>query len=29
MATDAVDAVANLRVIDGVYERAGLKRRGE
>jgi predicted dehydrogenase len=26
--TDARDAIANLRVIDGVYERAGLQRRG-
>ncbi len=28
MATDAEDAIANMRVIDEVYERAGLKRRG-
>lgn len=28
MATDARDAVANLRVIDAVYEKAGLRRRG-
>lgn len=29
MATDAMDALANMRVVDAVYERAGLKRRGE
>ncbi len=28
MVTDARDAVANMRVIDAVYEKAGLKRRG-
>ena len=28
MATDAVDAVANMRVIDAIYEKAGLRRRG-
>ncbi len=28
MATDANDAVANMRVIDAVYEKAGLKQRG-
>jgi len=28
MATDAVDAIANLRVIDAIYDKAGLKRRG-
>jgi predicted dehydrogenase len=28
MPTDAADAVANLRVIDAIYERAGLQRRG-
>jgi predicted dehydrogenase len=28
MPTDAVDATANLRVIDAIYDRAGLKRRG-
>jgi predicted dehydrogenase len=28
MATDAVDAIANMRVIDAIYDKAGLKRRG-
>jgi predicted dehydrogenase len=28
MATDAKDAIANMRVIDAIYEKAGLKRRG-
>jgi predicted dehydrogenase len=28
MPTDAVDAIANMRVIDAIYDRAGLKRRG-
>ncbi len=28
MVTDARDAVANMRVIDAVYDKAGLKRRG-
>ena len=28
MATDAEDAVANMRVIDAIYDKAGLKRRG-
>jgi predicted dehydrogenase len=28
MSTDARDAIANMRVIDAVYDRAGLKRRG-
>ncbi len=28
MPTDAADAIANMRVIDAVYEKAGLKRRG-
>ncbi|MCL4179704.1 MAG: Gfo/Idh/MocA family oxidoreductase [Verrucomicrobia bacterium] len=28
MATDAVDAIANMRGIDAIYEKAGLKRRG-
>lgn len=28
MVTDARDAVANMRVIDAIYEKAGLKRRG-
>jgi len=28
MATNAEDAIANMRVIDAVYERAGLQRRG-
>jgi predicted dehydrogenase len=28
MATDARDAIANMRVIDAVYERAGLQCRG-
>jgi len=28
MATDAVDAVANMRVIDAIYDQAGLRRRG-
>jgi hypothetical protein len=28
MPTDAVDAVANMRVIDAVYRRAGLRLRG-
>ena len=28
MATDAADAIANLRVIDAIYEKSGLKRRG-
>jgi predicted dehydrogenase len=28
MATDAVDAIANMRVIDAIYVKAGLKRRG-
>jgi predicted dehydrogenase len=28
MATDAVDALANMRVIDAIYDKAGLKRRG-
>jgi predicted dehydrogenase len=28
MSTDAADAVANMRVIDAVYDRAGMRRRG-
>jgi len=28
MATDAADATANMRVIDAIYDKAGLKRRG-
>jgi len=28
MSTDARDAIANMRVIDAVYDRAGMKRRG-
>jgi predicted dehydrogenase len=28
MSTDAPDAIANMRVIDAVYDRAGMKRRG-
>jgi len=28
MATDAEDAIANMRVIDAIYDKAGLKRRG-
>ncbi|HYC24143.1 MAG TPA: Gfo/Idh/MocA family oxidoreductase [Candidatus Bathyarchaeia archaeon] len=28
MPTDAVDGIANMRVIDAIYDRAGLKRRG-
>jgi predicted dehydrogenase len=28
MATDPIDAIANMRVIDAVYEKAGLTRRG-
>jgi predicted dehydrogenase len=28
MATDARDAIANMRVIDAVYEKAGLPPRG-
>jgi predicted dehydrogenase len=28
MSTDARDAVANMRVIDAVYDRAGMRRRG-
>jgi hypothetical protein len=26
--TDGVDGVANMRVVDAIYERAGLGRRG-
>ena len=28
IATDAIDAIANMRVIDAIYDKAGLKRRG-
>jgi predicted dehydrogenase len=28
MATDARDGIHNMRVIDAVYDRAGMKRRG-
>jgi predicted dehydrogenase len=28
MSTDARDAVLNMRVIDSVYDRAGMRRRG-
>ncbi|MCX6049694.1 MAG: gfo/Idh/MocA family oxidoreductase, partial [Chloroflexi bacterium] len=28
MPTDATDAIANMRIIDAVYEKAGLKPRG-
>jgi predicted dehydrogenase len=28
MSTDARDAILNMRVIDAVYDRAGMKRRG-
>jgi predicted dehydrogenase len=28
MSTDARDAIHNMRVIDAVYDRAGMKRRG-
>jgi predicted dehydrogenase len=28
MPTDTTEAVANMRVIDAIYDKAGLKRRG-